>query len=65
MMFPVRCFTCGAVVADKYEEYRKRVGNGENPKDVLDSMKISRYCCRRMFLTHVDNVKEIIRFSRF
>ena len=25
MMMPVRCFTCGAVVADKWEEYDKRV----------------------------------------
>lgn len=65
MMFPVRCFTCGAVIGDKYEEYKKRVSNGENIKDVLDSMGIKRYCCRRMFISHVDNVKEIIRFSRF
>ena len=25
MMMPVRCFSCGAVVADKWEEYDKRV----------------------------------------
>ncbi len=65
MMFPVRCFTCGAVIGDKWEEYKKRVANGESPKEVLDSMGIKRYCCRRMFLSHVDNVKEIIKFPRF
>ncbi|MCX8205773.1 MAG: DNA-directed RNA polymerase subunit N [Candidatus Micrarchaeota archaeon] len=65
MMFPVRCFTCGAVVADKYEEYKKRTENGETPKDVLDSLGVQRYCCRRMFLGHVDNTKEIVRFSKF
>ena len=64
-MFPVRCFTCGNVIADKYEEYKKRVGNGENAGQVLDDLGVDKYCCRRMFLTHVDNVKEIIRFSRF
>ncbi|MEM3364373.1 MAG: DNA-directed RNA polymerase subunit N [Candidatus Micrarchaeia archaeon] len=65
MMFPMRCFTCGAVVADKYEEYKKRTANGESPKEVLDALGIDRYCCRRMFLGHVDNVKDIVRFSRF
>ncbi len=64
-MFPVRCFTCGAVIADKYGEYKKRVSNGESVKDVLDSLGIDRYCCRRMFISHVDNVKDIVRFSRF
>jgi len=65
MMFPIRCFTCGAVIADKYEEYKKRTENGESAKEVLDALGIERYCCRRMFLSHVDNVKDITRFSRF
>ncbi len=65
MMFPVRCFTCGSVIGDKWEEYKRRVNNGEVPKEVLDSMGIKRYCCRRMFLSHVDNVKEVIQFPRF
>jgi DNA-directed RNA polymerase subunit N (RpoN/RPB10) len=25
-----------------------------NEKIVLDNLKLKRYCCRRMFLTHVD-----------
>jgi len=65
MMFPVRCFTCGAVIADKYEEYKKKSGNGESIKDVLDSLGVGRPCCRRMFISHVDNSKDIVRFSRF
>ncbi len=65
MMFPIRCFTCGAVLADKYEEYKKRTGNNESVKEVLDALGVDRYCCRRMFIGHVDNVKDIMRFSRF
>jgi len=63
MLFPVRCFTCGKIIADKYEEYRRRVERGESPGKVLDDLGIKRYCCRRIFLTHVDVTDEMMKFS--
>ncbi len=62
-MFPVRCFSCGKVIGDKWEEYLKRVQSGESPKEVLDSLGITRYCCRRMFLSHVE-VREIASIKK-
>jgi len=64
VIIPVRCFTCGALIGDKWEVYVKRVKNGEDPKKVLDDLGIKRYCCRRMFLSHVDLINEIILYSR-
>jgi DNA-directed RNA polymerase subunit N len=61
-MIPVRCFTCGALIGDKYEEYVKRVRRGEHPKDVLDSLGVQRYCCRRMLLSHVEVINSILKF---
>ncbi|MEM3671198.1 MAG: DNA-directed RNA polymerase subunit N [Thermoprotei archaeon] len=63
MLFPVRCFTCGKVIGNKWEEYKKRVGSGESPSSVLDSMGIVRYCCRRMFISHVEVVDDVMQFS--
>jgi len=63
MMIPVRCFTCGKVIGHLYEEYSRKVASGEQPKTVLDSMGMNRYCCRRMFLGHVALVDEIIPFT--
>ncbi len=60
MMIPVRCFTCGKVVGGLYETYIKRVQMGENPKDVLDDLGLTRYCCRRMIVAHADLVDEVI-----
>ncbi|AGN26960.1 DNA-directed RNA polymerase subunit N [Candidatus Methanomassiliicoccus intestinalis] len=60
MMIPVRCFTCGKVVGGLYETYVKRVQMGENPKDVLDDLGLTRYCCRRMIVAHADLVDEVI-----
>ena len=64
MYFPIRCFTCGAVIADKYEDYAKRVKEGKNPAKVLEEMEIERYCCRRMFLSHVEVMDKIVRYRK-
>jgi len=69
MIIPVRCFTCGKVIGSLYEEFNKRyreykkaVDAGEKPKEtpkeILDDLGVTRYCCRRMLLTHVDLLKE-------
>jgi len=63
MIMPIRCFTCGKVVADKWEEFSSRVKAGEGPKKVLDELGISRYCCRRMFISHVDIIDDILKYS--
>ncbi|AEM38921.1 RNA polymerase, N/8 Kd subunit [Pyrolobus fumarii 1A] len=65
MIIPVRCWTCGAPLAQYWEEFHKRVQNGEDPKKVLDELGIKRYCCRRMLLAHVPLIYEVIRFRRF
>ncbi len=62
MIIPVRCFTCGKLIADKWEEFARRVKMGEDPGDVLDSLGIKRYCCRRMLLSHVEIIDEVLRF---
>jgi DNA-directed RNA polymerase, subunit N (EC 2.7.7.6) len=59
MIIPIRCFTCGRLIASEYEKFKKRVENGEDPEKVLDDLGIERYCCRRMLLTQVDLIDEI------
>lgn len=59
MIMPVRCFTCGKVLASLFEEYKKRVYlEGENPRKVLDDLGIKRYCCRRTIISHPVYVKD-------
>ena len=75
MIIPIKCFTCGTVLADKYrfytEEVRKRKlaksmdvdkvlyltkeFHDKTPEgEVLDELNMTKMCCRRHFLTHVD-----------
>ena len=62
MLVPVRCFTCGNMLADKYEDYKKKIAANEDPAKVLDSLGMDRYCCRRMLLTTVETIQQIIPF---
>ena len=62
MLIPVRCFTCGNLVADKFADYQNKVKSGEEPAKVLDSLGIERYCCRRMLLTTVETIQQVIPF---
>lgn len=62
MLIPVRCFTCGGLIADKYTEYSNRVRTGEDPGKVMDSLGVKRYCCRRMFISNVDTIHQIIPY---
>jgi DNA-directed RNA polymerase subunit N len=62
MEFPVRCFTCGSVIGHLYEQYKG--AKDKKPEAVLDDMGVSRYCCRRMFLSHVDITQNVLRYPR-
>jgi DNA-directed RNA polymerase subunit N len=62
MLVPVRCFTCGKVVGNKYLEYTNRVKAGEDPAKVSDSLNIKRYCCRRMLVSTVETIYQVIPY---
>ena len=75
MLIPIKCFTCGKVLADKYRFYQEEVRKKKVAKDmevskviyltkdhtdktpegeVMDNLGLTKYCCRRHMLTHVD-----------
>ena len=64
MSFPVRCFTCNKIIGAYEQRYNNAVQKGENPGIVLDNIGMSRYCCRRMFLGHVNIGDKIMSFPK-
>ena len=62
VLIPVRCFTCGNLIADKFEDYQTKLKAGEDPEKVLNELQINRYCCRRMLLTTVETIQQVIPF---
>ncbi|MBI4052561.1 MAG: DNA-directed RNA polymerase subunit N [Candidatus Diapherotrites archaeon] len=63
MMIPVRCFSCGKVIADAFEEFKDRTAKGENPEQVLNSLGITRYCCRRMLISNTEMIDDLMKFN--
>ena len=79
MIIPVRCFTCGKVIAHLWEDYllelqekynksskdltKRAYIDNINDKSVealtMEKMGIKRYCCKRMFLSHVEIFQDI------
>jgi len=63
LIIPVRCFSCGSLVGDKWEEFARRVKEGEDPQNVLDALGMKRYCCRRMLISNVEVIDEFLKYA--
>ena len=77
MIIPIRCFTCGRVmadIADFYESEKEKLksinDNKEDNKiyknfekihtgEILNSLGLKRYCCRRNLITNIDRMDVI------
>ena len=64
MIIPIRCWSCGKPIAQLWDEYNDRSKKGDNKKDVLDELGVERYCCRSMFLGHVELVETVAQFKK-
>lgn len=64
MIIPVRCFSCGKVVGDKWDQYLKLLEEEIEEGEALTQLGLKRYCCRRMVLTHVDLIEKILHYNR-
>lgn len=70
MLIPVRCFSCRKVIGNKWEPYQDLVneyieaGNTEmdSRNNALNDLEVTRYCCRRMLLSHVDVIDTLLQY---
>lgn len=73
MIIPIRCFTCGKVLANKWKTYKEKVEKQEPDENeqqykmleanhkakILQEIGITKMCCKRHMLTHIDIVDSL------
>ena len=64
MIIAVRCFSCGKPLGHLWEEFTKRVQEGENQKKVMDEIGLERMCCRAVFLGQADTIELVSKFKK-
>lgn len=63
MIIPIRCFTCGKEISSRWEPYLELLRTDKTEAEALDELGMTRICCRRMFLGHVDIVDKLLKFD--
>jgi len=64
MIIPIRCFSCGKPIAQLWEEYKQRTDKGEEKKKVMKDLGLDRYCCKAIFLGHIELIDTIAKFKK-
>lgn len=61
MIIPIRCFTCGKVIGNRWELFKELTSNGWTNGQAMDAVGCDAYCCRRMILGHIDLVDRLVK----
>lgn len=64
MIIPIRCMSCGKPIAHLWKQFKERTAKGEEPGKVLDELGLERYCCRAIFMGHVDLIEIVSKFKK-
>ena len=64
MIIPIRCFSCGKLIAHIYQPYLELLEKGEKADDAFKNLGIDRFCCKRMIVSHIDLIDELLKFPR-
>ena len=63
MIIPIRCYSCGKIIGDKWNKYQTLLQKGVSSDEALTELGLRRYCCRRMILSHVNLIDKLLLYS--
>lgn len=64
MIIPVRCFTCGKVVGNKWEKWCQMVKDNVPVVERYRILGLQRICCKRILLTHVETIDKLLEYVK-
>lgn len=59
-MKPIRCYTCGKVLGNRWCVVDKRLSEGVPMKQVYEEIGLSRYCCKRTVVASYDTTTHAV-----
>ena len=75
MIIPIRCFTCGNIIASKYDKYISLINNNKEHNvlsidlkkkktnniynNTMEKVGLKRYCCKRHILGNLSILEDI------
>jgi len=65
MIIPIRCWSCGKPIAHLWEQFQEKALKEEDKKKALDELGLERYCCRAIFMGHVDLADTVAEFKKY
>lgn len=51
MLLPIRCFTCNKILGNYNNAWQNSC---HDPHSFFEKYNIKRYCCQKIFMTHID-----------
>ena len=64
MIIPIRCFSCGKPVGHLWNKFQELVKSGKSAKEALDELGLKRYCCRALFLGHIELIDTVAQYKK-
>ena len=65
MIILIRSWSCGKPIGHLWQDYLDKLEKGEDRKKALDELGLERYCCRAIFMGHVDLIGTVAQFKKF
>lgn len=60
----MRCFSCGKPIAHLWEDFKKKVDEGQNPNEAMKELGLERYCCKSVFIGQEDLIEKVADFKK-
>lgn len=70
MIIPIRCFTCGKVIANLWKVYTETKERFESStqdvvtRELEKRLNLKRFCCKTMLVCHVEIIDELLEYNK-